>query len=304
MNLHAGPLGDHVPEAASIAQVDDRAVVTSIAEAHLPPDVSDRWLALLRPAARLVPAAPGEPVVARWGGSPDLPAGTPWPEWEGRGPLSYLGEVDLTAVTAFELDIELPPEGRLLFFYFDGSVDDGAEVVGCWNPESLAGARVLAVPSTVPATRVSAPDGAQVYTERFLAGRLVMTYPGSEHPDLAAESLAPDGDRRALLDHPVNADAFTDELFERFDGPAHQLGGYADALQGPVEWEVAEGVLPGLSSADPRLAEEAARWELLLQIDSDDDMEWGDGGCLYWLARPSDLAAGDLGRISFTWQCF
>ena len=56
---------------------------------------------------------------------------------------------------------------------------------------------------------------------------------------------------------------------------------------------------------DARLDNEARRWELLLQVDTDDElgMMWGDVGVLYWMARPDDLATGDLSKISFTWQC-
>jgi uncharacterized protein YwqG len=40
-------------------------------------------------------------------------------------------------------------------------------------------------------------------------------------------------------------------------------------------------------------------------VETDDSlsMVWGDCGTLYWLARPDDLAAGDLTQIKFTWQC-
>jgi uncharacterized protein YwqG len=56
---------------------------------------------------------------------------------------------------------------------------------------------------------------------------------------------------------------------------------------------------------DQRAVDEARRRELLLQVETDDSLSivWGDCGTLYWLARPDDLAAGDLTQITFTWQC-
>ncbi|GIL34228.1 DUF1963 domain-containing protein [Phycicoccus sp. DTK01] len=50
---------------------------------------------------------------------------------------------------------------------------------------------------------------------------------------------------------------------------------------------------------------EAERWELLIQVDSDDDLDmmWGDVGTLYWLSRTGDAANDDPTAISFTWQC-
>ncbi|MFG3406624.1 DUF1963 domain-containing protein [Streptomyces sp. NPDC048142] len=70
-------------------------------------------------------------------------------------------------------------------------------------------------------------------------------------------------------------------------------------MQNPVKVEIAEAVLDSEASwDDPRLSEEASRWVLLAQFDSDDaaDMMWGDGGALYWLIRPENLAERRLER--------
>jgi uncharacterized protein YwqG len=42
---------------------------------------------------------------------------------------------------------------------------------------------------------------------------------------------------------------------------------------------------------------------LVFQVDSDNDIMWGDAGTPYWLARPEDLARGDLTNIRFVMQC-
>ncbi|WP_338117962.1 DUF1963 domain-containing protein [Streptomyces coryli] len=76
-------------------------------------------------------------------------------------------------------------------------------------------------------------------------------------------------------------------------------------MQNPVEYEVAHGFLGCDDWQDPRIDEEAGRWVLLAQFDSEDaaGMMWGDCGSLYWLIRPEDLAAGRFERAMFTWQC-
>jgi uncharacterized protein YwqG len=76
-------------------------------------------------------------------------------------------------------------------------------------------------------------------------------------------------------------------------------------MQGPVEAEIAHAVLGKVPWDRPATVTEAARWELLLQIDTDDTlgMTWEDCGSLYWLARPHDITDGDLTQIKFTWQC-
>lgn len=283
----------------------DADVVRRLAGAHLPPEVAARWWALLRPAVRLRPASPGRPVVARFGGLPLLPD-IAWPEWPDHGPLSYIGELHCAAFAEHDLDLPLPSEGRLLFFYFDGSFDDFASTVGTWDAGTLAGARVLHVPHGAPAAARVLPAGTASFSETHLDALPVVTAPNWEHPVLRAAFLRPGEDDRSFLDHPVNAEAFQEALGSRHAAPAHQVGGYADAEQGPVELEVAHAALGNaVDRDDPRLVAEAARWRPLLQVGSDEDrgMVWGDVGTLYWLTRGAALRAGDVSDVSFTWQC-
>lgn len=286
----------------------DRAYLERLARAHLPDDIADRWLALLRPAIRLTAASNGDPVVASLGGQPRLPDDLVWPEWDGHGPLSYIGEVDLEALARLGLDagIPLPTAGRLVFFYFDGSYDNFEGIVGTWDTASLAGARMLYVEDGQAAQARQAPERVPVFDERPLTARQIMTAPNWEHPALnRAFGIAEDDD--SWVEHPVNAEAFIEAVWERHDEdePCHQLGGWADPDQGPVEREVAQAALDlGEVYDDPRIDGEADRWTLLLQVDSDgEDMMWGDLGKLYWLARHDDLDAGNLTEVSFTWQC-
>ncbi|MFF8196557.1 DUF1963 domain-containing protein [Streptomyces bobili] len=86
----------------------------------------------------------------------------------------------------------------------------------------------------------------------------------------------------------------------------HQIGGHAIPVQGPVEYEIANGALGSTHSwGDKAHEQEAERWVLLAQFDSDSDakMEWGDAGTLYWLIRPEDLAAHRFGQVRLTVQC-
>jgi hypothetical protein len=269
-----------------------------LAAQHLPPEDAQRWLALLRPALALAPARPGEPVVARLGGAPRLPADTPWPEWPGTGPLAYIGEVRCGAVDQSRLDIALPASGRLLFFYFDGSYDDGVEIVIYSEPETAAGARVVYVPDGAAVVERQAPEGVQVYAEGGYAGHPMFTAPGWDHPLVSA--AFPD----VRDDHPVSADAFVDALDALSAGLRHQLGGHAVPVQGPVEWEVA-GFALGEGQEAAAYEAEAEQWTLLLQVDSDDDlgMMWGDAGMLYWLARRDRLDGTPPTDALFTWQC-
>ena len=276
---------------------DDAAYLARLVHAHLGAGDAARWLGLTRPAIRLATAAEGDTVVARLGGRPCVPDDFEWPVWEGHGPLAFVGEVGLDAVARTGLDpgLALPTEGRLLAFYFDGSYDDFVGVVGPWDTESLAGARLIPLSDDRAGCRDRpAPERVREFRPQDLTARQVTTFPDAEHPVWEQ------------LDLVIEDDDLIDQLDGLHDGaPLHQIGGWADPVQGPVELEVADAELAGPGVAGQDVDAEALKWSPLLQIDSDDasEMMWGDSGRLYWLTRSGDSAPGILDRVSFTWQC-
>ncbi|MFI8435205.1 YwqG family protein [Streptomyces sp. NPDC079020] len=272
---------------------------------HLPPEVAEKWLGLLRPGTRLEIAAGSDDVVGRLGGLPALPATAEWPAWDGHGPLSFIASIDCARLPAAALDISLPAAGTLLFFYFDGQLDDGDALVIAEDRESWAGARVLHVAAAEEVAERRTPAGLKPYPVVPLTARVEMTATEPWHPSVRA-AFAPGAPLGNRYDHPVCSQEFLEALWEFDDEAGHQIGGHAHSVQNPVEIEIAEAVLDGeVSWDDPRLSEEAGNWVLLAQFDSEDaaDMMWGDGGALYWLIRPEDLAARRFERAMFTWQC-
>ena len=271
---------------------DDRAFFERVARSHLDDEMAERWLSLLRPAVRLTTAR-GQPVVARLGGRPRVPDDFEWPVWQDKGPLSFVAEVDLAVLAGLRVDtgLALPSEGRLLAFYFDGSVDGGVDIVGTWDPESLAGARLVHLTTSRDHDSPRRPpEPLADYPEIELGGVPEVTHPGWDHPAVRQAFGAESMDDEDWLRHPVSSAAFADS-FIAVNGvaPVHRIGGWAHPVQGPVELEVA--------SDDA----EALAWHLLLQVDTDGraGMIWGDTGALYWLGLDGGLAA-----TSFTWQCY
>ena len=264
--------------------------LAQLAETHLDPDAARRWLALLRPAVQLVPARPGEPVVARLGGSPDLPPGTAWPEWSGHGPLSFVAELDLAALAATGADtgLALPGEGRLLGFYFEPSAADDAVVLS-GDRDTVPGSRLLHVTGTGPTAGAAAE----------LTALPVLTWPDMWHPALAEAGLdeLPDPFLEAL-DELRSEDLGHDEF-------VRQVGGWASPVQASVELEAAEVAL-GAATYDDAHRTEALRWRLLLQVDSDwaAGTAWEPATGLYWLARTDGVRPPRLpDDVAFTWQC-
>jgi len=263
----------------------------TLAREHLPEHLAERWTGLLRPGLRLEKAAGTGPAVGRLGGLPELPEAEEWPVWEGHGPLSFVASFDCARLPSAALDIALPADGTLAFFYFDGQVDGGWAVVTPDEPGTWAGARVLYVPAGVAVAERAAPEGLRPYTEVALTASPEATAPCLWHPAVQREFAPMPDFQQAVSDHA--------------GGTEHRIGGHADPVQNDVETEVARGALGSPPWTDPRIKDEALRWVLLAQIDTDDDadMMWGDCGALYWLIRPEDLAERRFDRAMFTWQC-
>lgn len=261
------------------------------ARTGLPPEMAAAWLSLLRPAVRLVHADRSQTPVGHLGGEPDLPPGAEWPYWDGHGPLTYIAGLDLSLLPTRETDLGLPPGGHLLFFHFDGQLDNGQALVAPGDPGSQAGARVLHVEAGHPTASRATPEQIRPYPRVPLAAQVVVTAPSYDHPVLH-DTFGSDFTHTAQ--HPLRRREFCSVIWSSDQIPLHQLGGYAWPVQGDVEYEVA---LP--DDGHPR------DWILLAQFDSDAtaQMLWGDSGILYWLIRRDDLAARRFDRTAFTWQC-
>ncbi|WP_369217163.1 YwqG family protein [Streptomyces flavofungini] len=278
----------------------------ALAHEHLPSDVAERWLGLLRPGIRLAAAGGDDAVVGQLGGEPRLPESVEWPVWEGQGALSFIASVDCAALPSGALDIPFPDSGTLAFFYYDGQLDDEEEAfVEVDAPETWAGARVVFIPAGAKASRRDTPHELEAYPHVPLAARVELTVAEPTHPQIQ-EALAPHATAFQEYEHPVCDEKFTDALWRYDEEAGHQLGGTPQSVQDPVELEVARAALgPGTDWHDPRLVDEMREWVLLAQFDTDDaaDMMWGDGGCLYWLIRRDDLAERRFEKALFTWQC-
>jgi uncharacterized protein YwqG len=255
--------------------------------------------ALFRPAARLFAGVDGKQSGGYLGGNPVLPPATDWPMWPGHGPLTFIASVNCADLPLRELDIPLPADGTLLFFYFDGQLDGGNHPVYCEDPETMTGTRVIFIPAGVPVKERATPEGLTANPKIGLSSEVVATAPHGAHALLrktfSAGNVSPE-------DRP-SAQVFGDVVQLVTKGPLHQIGGFAYPIRCPVESEVAQTALGGkVPWHDPRLATEATRWVLLAQIDIGGDMMRGGVGALYWLIRPDDLANRRFDAALFTWQ--
>lgn len=299
----------------SIETVRER--VATAGREHLGDELGAQWSSMLAEGTRLRASHPparrrfdlrrnASPApVGGLGGPAPLPRGAEWPIWSGRGPLAHIATLDCLALHRFVPEsltaAGFPLDGLLSFFYFDGQVDDGLEVVGSMFGTN-DGARVIHTPADVPVVLTEPPSPITAYPAIELRAEPVLTWPTWEHPDLHDENWPAEG-WRGLFEE-------LDAVRQVTPGPVHQVGGHPDPVQGPVEIEIAYGQLSdggrnALDWSDPAITVESREWQLLAQFDSDDaaGFMWGDCGVLYFMIRPQDLAAGAFDRASFTWQC-
>lgn len=225
--------------------------------------------------------------------------------WSGHGPLTHIATLDCRELVRYLPEplkaAGFPMDGLLSFFFFDGQVDDGVELVGALFGGTDAGARVIHTPADVPVVLTEPPSPITAYREVELLAEPILTWPTWEHWDLHYEDRPADGWSGVF--------ETLDAVRQATPGPLHQVGGHPDPVQGPVELEIAYGQLTAggrnLDWSDPAITAESRQWQLLAQFDTDDDagFMWGDCGILYYMIRPQDLAAGAFDRVSVTWQC-
>ncbi len=214
-----------------------------------------------------------------------------WPARDGV-PLTFLAGLALDEIHA-ELGVSwLPDSGALLFFY------DAANQPWGFDPNDRGGWAVLHVAGS-PGTKAE-----PALPFRSVAFRRVDVLPSFESDAVSGLKLSSEE-----LDEYI---ALTELRY--LPGPRHQVAGVPDALQGDgmdLGCQLAShGVDCGSAAAfrDPgveSLKPGAADWRLLLQVDTDEELDvmWGDCGRLYFWVREQDARAGDFSNCWLILQC-
>lgn len=270
---------------------------------HLSSGQVDAVLALARPAVHL---APDEPVGRRshLGGEPLLQPSVIWPHWDEK-PLSLLAVLDLAELAGMEMDVDLPTEGILNFFF-----EADEQMAWGFDPAHRDGWKVVFTPAGVDAVERPAPPGSTTFDAVFVRPVPTTTLPSLfQEPEMVA-LFSDDGAKERLF-------AVAEELEElELDSPCHQIGGWPRLVQGAL-WGECQLASNGLYLGDGRaygtergraLASGADDWVLLLQVDSDEQSAvnwmWGDSGTLYFCIRRQDLAERRFDRCWGILQCY
>lgn len=277
--------------------MDKAAVQTNLINAGLP-QLAVHIDQLVRNSIRLLTKPADEasmPIGAsKLGGLPDLPSHFSWPQWQGV-PQSFIAQIRLEELQAYDTQKLLPPRGLLWFFYAaqqdvygDESANRGAWQV-FWTESGLEQLQRLTAPTQLPQAARFKPCSLSYASELTLAVQ----------PELEIPGLQWDNDQQKQYDTVFAAFHKDDD----FSIPHHRMFGFADVLQDDMREQsqlYSRGITDWDSPEAKKLAQSANNWQLLLQVDTDEaiGMRWASSGRLYYWVKDADLQAG---QMSDTW---
>lgn len=278
-------------------------------------EIADKFAKALRNTIRITPRRTSMDNIpiggSRFAGVPDVPKGFIWPKYHGK-PLTHLAQIRLSDVAPFDIEKKLPKTGWLYFFFEETDPKWG------FDPKDRGAFRVLyynvpparLVRAKLPGQLSGGEAGYKPCLLEFKGGK-ELPYAGDERFD----ALGIDANEAKEIK------AYEEILSKKLgynpqDSGYHHLLGYPQAIQNDMRLEcqlVTNGLYCGDSSGynDPRadrLLGGAKDWNLLLQIDTDEERGpgwmWGDVGRLYFWIRDQDLASRKFDAAWMVLQCY
>jgi uncharacterized protein YwqG len=225
-----------------------------------------------------------KPTNSKFYGAPRIAQIADWPMHDGERMLP-LCELNLHEVATSLPASGLPMTGGLSVFV--AVDDDGVPLVDdMFDPVA---AHVRFTPSFTEHTMEF--DNMPVFEAQMIAYKLdESVYPQLDSIAIEVAQLSDDGTDEYRI--------FLDEKLPDGATSGHRLGGYPHIMQNndleARAFEKKHGHFPQ-NANDQR---EAARWHLLMQIDSDENIMWGtDSGMLYLMIHEGDLQCQDYSNV-------
>ncbi len=230
---------------------------------------------------------------SRLGGIPDLPPGTPWPACRGN-PMSFIAQIDLTALDPFDLYHLLPSKGLLSFFYdskqqtYGDQPDDRAGWKVLYFPEAPQGLKPVPFPAGLP--QQARFNSCQIIYSNELT---LPSAPKQIDPNLNWTAEQTQSYEKFLAAFPTPGDR--SEIHNR-------MFGYPEQLQDDMQLQcalVSHGYTHPDEPGSQKFVDHKSDWQLLLQVDSDENagMRWGSTGMLYYWIELQDLQAQRFNRV-------
>lgn len=229
------------------------------------------------------------PWESKIGGNPYLPVGYEYPVDKNKKPMRLLSQINFSEVP----HISSYPEKGILQFYI--SAHDDLYGVDFKDLSAQNNFKVIYVPKY-------SKDETNIITDFSFVGEpgqycLPFDDEVKIYFDVGYQPVAT-GDFQfqkvfgkevsSFLEDILDDEDEIDSFFDDFSFPGHRIGGYAYFTQ-----------------SDPRENGYEEYTELLLQIDSDNDLGimWGDCGVANFFIREEDLKKLDFSKVLYTYDC-
>ncbi len=223
-----------------------------------------------------------------FGHKPFLPADFPYPTDKEGKPMFPLAQINFSEAPHLH---GYPTSGYLQFYI---SASDGSMGINYDNFQSQENFRVLYFEEGAITRHQT---GFPFLNEMYENGNLPLAEPfylefstKTEYVGLGDVRRETSGnfDLTDLLDkYPIASREIEEFIYENFAPNGHKIGGYAFFTQ-----------------EDPRIYDEKIKdFILLLQIDTDNHIMWGDSGVGNFFIHPDDLAKKDFSKVAYSWDC-
>lgn len=240
---------------------------------------------------------------SRLGGTPDVPPGFVWPTRNGR-PLGFLAQINCAEVAPNDYEPALPHTGTLHFFA------DILDQRWGFDPDDKSASAVFYTPGGPLAPMAPPPelDSGSILPALPIEFNAFYSIPFYRSDAFEAfEIIDESEDDKAYFElHQAVSDTSGD--FCR-----HQLLGHPFNVQGEMKdtCQLASngsycGDTYDYESPHTRHLEAGAKeWRLLLQIDTEEDinLKWGNGGTMYFWIREQDLRHKAFDKCWMIIQC-
>lgn len=252
----------------------------------------DKILATARPSMQMIlnPSSKLSVWQSQIGGTTYyLPITTPHPLNANGQTMFMLAQINCAELPPHE---NLPQEGILQFY-----IDADDDLLGLDFHQRLAqvGFKIL-----FHADITTDTEQLQTITPRQWEYTPVdQEYAISFHPETQYISVEDVGFAHAILDVP--RDESHEDFFEYLPEDNTLLQDYAEAF--PATGHRLGGY-PFFTQSDPRYDEAFADYILLLQIDTEGDIMWGDSGVCNFFIHPEDLKKQDFSKVLYNWDCY
>jgi len=222
-------------------------------------------------------------IQSKFGGLPYLPADVDYPVDEDGNPLFLLAQISCEDLPELE---DFPKQGILQFYI----ADDDMYGLDLDEPTDQHNFRVLYFEEIDEKNRQRDFSFLPVFEDMPFEEKYSLTFKkevGSVSPeDIHFDDVFGEAPHTFFDQFGADADPVRREYRRFAQGPGHKMGGYAHFTQEDPRFEI----------------DEFADAILLLQIDSKNDIEWGDTGIANFFILPEDLRNRDFSNVMFNWD--